>query len=181
MMMIINNSTLALLYADQNVGGSVVYQMMTFTNAGDLVRNGPAYVLSHRTNIIKHVIGCARWDNYKSAIIEIIDNSVEKVALLHTVYVYPRPMGIAGKNMAGGNQIQFGGLWKVPSNQVKLQPGQMYYTNDRGLLVRGGPAGYMHYSFGIMYIRSKEDNSLLNLHNQVGIAISENELLIKWH
>lgn len=180
-MMIVNNASLALLYADQNVGGSVVYQMMTFTNAGDLVKNGPPYVISHRAHLKRHVIGCARWDNYKAAIVEIIDNSVEKLALLHTVYVYPRPIGIAGKNMAGGNQIQFGGLWKVTNQKMKLQPGRMYYTNDRGLLVRGWPAGYAHYSFGIMYVRSREDGSLMNLHNQVGMAVSENEILIKWN
>ena len=180
-MMIINNSTFALLYADQNVGGSVIYQMMTFTNAGDLVRNGPAYVISHRAGLINHIIGCARWDNYKSAIVEIIDNGMEKLALLHTVYVYPRPIGIAGKNMAGKNQIQFGGLWRIPDKSMKLIPGVMYYTNDRGMILRGFPAGYAHRSFGIMYIRSRDDGSLLNLHNQIGMAVSENEILIRWH
>ena len=55
----------------------------------------------------------------------------------------------------------------------------MYYTNDRGMILPGGPAGYMHNDFGVFYVQSRMDNSLLSLQNQIGMAVSESEILIK--
>ena len=187
---IVNRDTFALMWADKNLGGAISYQMVSFNDAGDMVRNGPAYVISHRSRSRKplyHVIGCTGIDHYKSAIIEIVMNEKEETgwAFLHTVYVYPRPIGIAAKNFAGDNQVQFGGLWKVKKDVLKtmkdgkLVPGTMYYTNDRGMILPGGPAGYMDYDFGVFYIQSRMDDSLLSLQNQIGMAISESEILIK--
>ena len=185
---IINRDTFALMYSDQNIGGAVAYQMVTFNNAGDMVKNGPAYIISHWNRshkVLEHIIGCTGVDFYKSALVEIVQSDKGGYAYLHTVYVYPRPIGIAAKNIAGGNQVQFGGLWKVKSDvlkklkQGKLIPGWMYYTNDRGMILPGGPAGYMHWDFGVFYVRSRDDDSLLSLRNQIGMAISENEILIR--
>ena len=185
---IVNRDTFALMWADKNLGGAISYQMVSFNDAGDMVKNGPAYIISHRNRdhrITKHVIGCSGIDNYKSAIVELVQSDGQSLAMLHTVYVYPRPIGIASKNFAGGNQVQFGGLWKVKKDVLKtmrdgkLIPGNMYYTNDRGMILPGGPAGYMHYDFGVFYIQSRMDDSLLSLQNQIGMAISESEILIK--
>ena len=185
---IINQDTFALMYADQNVGGAISYQMVTFNNAGDMVKNGPTYVVSHFGRfheVTKHIIGCSGIDNYKSAIVELVQSDGVSRAYLHTVYVYPRPIGIAAKSVSGGNQVQFGGLWKVKSSvlknlkQGKLVPGWMYYTNDRGMILPGGPAGYMHWDFGVFYVTSRDDDSLLSLRNQIGMAISESEILIR--
>ena len=185
---IVNRDTFALMWADQNIGGAVAYQMVTFNNAGDMVKNGPAYIISHWNRshkVLEHIIGCTGVDFYKSALVEIVQSDKGGYAYLHTVYVYPRPIGIAAKNIAGGNQVQFGGLWKVKSDvlkklkQGKLVPGWMYYTNDRGMILPGGPAGYMHWDFGVFYVRSRDDDSLLSLRNQIGMAISENEILIR--
>ena len=185
---IVNRDTFALMWADKNLGGAISYQMVSFNDAGDMVKNGPAYIISHRNRdhrITKHVIGCSGIDNYKSAIVELVQSDGQSLAMLHTVYVYPRPIGIAAKNFAGGNQVQFGGLWKVKKDVLKtmrdgkLIPGNMYYTNDRGMILPGGPAGYMHYDFGVFYIQSRMDDSLLSLQNQIGMAISESEILIK--
>ena len=187
---IINWKTFALMWADQNVGGAISYQMITFNDAGDMSKRGPAYVVSHRNRrhtIVQHVVGCSGIDEYKSAIVELVQSDTKRFALLHTVYVYPRPIGVAAKNFAGGNQVQFGGLWKVSKEYLKKQregklyPGTMYYCNDRGMILRGFPAGYAHRSFGIFYIESRDDDSLLNLHNQVGMAISESEILLRFH
>ena len=185
---IINQDTFALMWADQNIGGAISYQMVTFNNAGDMVKNGPTYVVSHFGRfheVTKHIIGCSGIDNYKSAIVELVQSDGVSRAYLHTVYVYPRPIGIAAKSFSGGNQVQFGGLWKVKSSvlknlkQGKLVPGWMYYTNDRGMILPGGPAGYMHNDFGVFYVTSRDDDSLLGLHNQIGMAISESEILIR--
>ena len=185
---IVNRDTFALMWADKNLGGAISYQMVSFNDAGDMVKNGPAYIISHRNRdhrITKHVIGCSGIDNYKSAIVELVQSDGQSLAMLHTVYVYPRPIGIASKNFAGGNQVQFGGLWKVKKDVLKtmkdgkLVPGTMYYTNDRGMILPGGPAGYMHNDFGVFYVQSRMDNSLLSLQNQIGMAVSESEILIK--
>lgn len=187
---IINWKTFALMWADQNIGGAISYQMITFNDAGDMSKRGPAYVVSHRNrhhNIVQHFVGCSGVDQYKSAIVELLQTDTKRMAMLHTVYVYPRPIGVANKNIAGGNQVQFGGLWKVSKEYLKKQkegkliPGTMYYCNDRGMILRGFPAGYAHRSFGIFYIISRDDDSLLNLHNQVGMAISESEILLRFH
>lgn len=37
----------------------------------------------------------------------------------------------------------------------------------------------MHWDFGVFYVRSRDDDSLLSLRNQIGMAISENEILIR--
>ena len=185
---IVNRDTFALMWADKNLGGAISYQMVSFNDAGDMVKNGPAYIISHRNRdhrITKHVIGCSGIDNYKSAIVELVQSDGQSLAMLHTVYVYPRPIGIASKTFAGGNQVQFGGLWKVKKDVLKtmkdgkLVPGTMYYTNDRGMILPGGPAGYMHNDFGVFYVQSRMDNSLLSLQNQIGMAVSESEILIK--
>ena len=185
---IVNRDTFALMWADKNLGGAISYQMVSFNDAGDMVKNGPAYIISHRNRdhrITKHVIGCSGIDNYKSAIVELVQSDGQSLAMLHTVYVYPRPIGIAAKNFAGGNQVQFGGLWKVKKDVLKnlrggkLVPGNLYYTNDRGMILPGGPAGYMHNDFGVFYVQSRMDNSLLSLQNQIGMAVSESEILIK--
>ena len=185
---IVNRDTFALMWADKNLGGAISYQMVSFNDAGDMVKNGPAYIISQwnrGTRVWDHVIGCTGIDHYKSALVEIVESDEGGWAFLHTVYVYPRPIGIAAKTFAGGNQVQFGGLWKVKKDVLKtmrdgkLIPGNMYYTNDRGMILPGGPAGYMHYDFGVFYIQSRMDNSLLSLQNQIGMAISESEILIK--
>lgn len=186
----INWTTFAIMWPDQNVGGAITYQLVSFNDAGDMSKRGPAYVVSHRNrdmNVLKHRVGCTYVDMYKSAIVELVQTDTKKYALLHTVYVYPRPIGVASKNLAGRNQVQFGGLWKVSKEFLKKQrggklvPGTMYYTNDRGMILRGFPAGYAHRSFGIFYIVSRDDDSILNLHNQVGMAISETEILLRFH
>ena len=162
--------------------------MVSFNDAGDMVKNGPAYIISQwnrGTRVWDHVIGCTGIDHYKSALVEIVESDEGGWAFLHTVYVYPRPIGIAAKTFAGGNQVQFGGLWKVKKDVLKtmkdgkLVPGPMYYTNDRGMILPGGPAGYMHNDFGVFYVQSRMDNSLLSLQNQIGMAVSESEILIK--
>ena len=185
---IVNRDTFALMWADKNLGGAISYQMVSFNDAGDMVKNGPAYIISQwnrGTRVWDHVIGCTGIDHYKSALVEIVESDEGGWAFLHTVYVYPRPIGIAAKTFAGGNQVQFGGLWKVKKDVLKtmrdgkLVPGTMYYTNDRGMILPGGPAGYMHNDFGVFYVQSRMDNSLLSLQNQIGMAVSESEILIK--
>ena len=57
----------------------------------------------------------------------------------------------------------------------------MYYTNDRGQIIEGLPMGYAHRSFGFNYIISRSDESLVSLSNQVGMAINEKELLLKFY
>ena len=189
-MQIINRRTFAVMWADKNVGGAISYQMVTFNNAGDMKINGPAYVVSQRmrhARISKHYVGCSSVDDYKSFIVELVESNGEQKAYLHTVYVYPRPIGIASKTFAGGNQVQFGGLWKVSKKALarirdgKLKPGRMYYTNDRGQIIEGLPMGYAHRSFGFNYIISRSDESLVSLSNQVGMAINEKELLLKFY
>ena len=189
-MQVINRRTFAVMWADQNVGGALSYQMVTFNNAGDMSVNGPAFVISQRhrhQQVHQHIVGCSGVDDYKSFIVELVQTDREASAYLHTVYVYPRPIGIAAKTFAGGNQVQFGGLWKVSKKALsairsgKLRPGSMYYTNDRGMILEGPPAGYAHRTFGIDYIQSRSDESLLSLSNQVGMAISETELLLKFY
>ena len=184
----INWRTFALMWADQNLGGAISYQMVSFNDAGDMVKNGPAYIISQwnrGTRVWDHVIGCTGIDHYKSALVEIVESDEGGWAFLHTVYVYPRPIGIAAKTFAGGNQVQFGGLWKVKKDVLKnlrggkLVPGNLYYTNDRGMILPGGSAGYMHNDFGVFYIQSREDDSLLSLQNQIGMAISEDEILVR--
>ena len=185
---IVNRDNFALMWADKNLGGAISYQMVSFNDAGDMVKNGPAYIISQwnrGTRVWDHVIGCTGIDHYKSALVEIVESDEGGWAFLHTVYVYPRPIGIAAKTFAGGNQVQFGGLWKVKKDVLKtmkdgkLVPGTMYYTNDRGMILPGGPAGYMHNDFGVFYVQSRMDNSLLSLQNQIGMAVSESEILIK--
>ena len=186
-MQVINRKTFAVMWADKNVGGSISYQMVTFNNAGDMHRNGPAYVIRQRGRGIKtHIVGCSGVDDYKSFIVELVRDSLSSKAFLHTVYVYPRPIGIAAKSFAGGNQVQFGGLWKVSKKALarirdgKLRVGRMYYTNDRGQIIEGLPVGYAHRSFGFNYIISRSDESMVSLSNQVGMAINEKELLLKF-
>lgn len=186
----INMNTFAVMWADQNIGGVLSYQMVTFNNAGDMVKNGPAYVISDRRrqgNVYQHIVGCSSVDFYKSFIVELVQNDSGGVAFLHTVYVYPRPIGIAAKTFAGSNQIQFGGVWKVSDKALalirdkKLKAGRMYYTNDRGMIIEGPPAGYAHRSFGIQYVTSRSDQSLVALGNRVGMAINEKQLLLKFY
>ena len=186
----INRDLFALMWSDQNVGGAISYQLITFNDAGDMSKRGPAYVVSHRNRehtILSYRVGSTYVDDYKTAIVELVQNDTMRFAVLNTVYVYPRPIGVASKSIAGRNQVQFGGLWKVSKEFLKTQkdgklvPGTMYYTNDRGMILRGLPAGYAHRSFGIFYVVSRDDDSLLNLHNQVGMAISENEILLRFH
>lgn len=186
-MTVINRRTFAVMYASQNVGGAISLQMVTFNDAGDMRLNGPTYVVSqpNRYHIVtQHVVGVSQVDEYKTAIVELRVTDMEKMAYLHTLYVYPRPIGVAAKSFAGGNQVQFGGLWKPNSesrNGGRLLPGFMYYTNDRGMIITGmSPAGYAHRSFGTFYITSRSDESLLSTYNQVGIAVSETELLLKF-
>ena len=189
-MQIINQSTFALLWADQNIGGALSYQMVNINDEGDLVKSGPAYVISQRRrsgNVYQHIVGCSSVDFYKSFIVELVQNDQGGAAYLHTVYVYPRPIGIAAKTFAGANQVQFGGVWKVSDKALalirdkKLKPGRMYYTNDRGMILEGPPAGYAHRSFGIQYVTSRSDQSLLALGNRVGMAINEKQLLLKFY
>ena len=185
--LVINRRTFGVLYANDNVGGSISLQMVTFNDAGDMKKNGPAYVVSQHNRwerITNHIVGTTYVDDYKSAIVELTVGRQSRKAYLHTVYVYPRPIGIAAKTFAGGNQVQFGGLWSPNSKQMRggrLLPGFMYYTNDRGMIITGwNPAGYAHSSFGTFYITSRSDESLLSTSNQVGIAISETEILLKF-
>ena len=189
-MQIINMNTFALLWADQNIGGAVSYQMVTFNDAGDMSKTGPTYVISQRRrngNVYQHIIGCSGVDFYKSFIVELVQSDTEASAFLHTVYVYPRPIGIAAKTFAGSNQVQFGGVWKVSDKALalirdkKLKAGRMYYTNDRGMIIEGPPAGYAHRSFGIQYVTSRSDQSLVALGNRVGMAINEKQLLLKFY
>lgn len=186
-MTVINRRTFAVLYASQNVGGAVSLQMVTFNDEGDMRLNGPTYIVSQANRyhrVTKHVVGVSQVDNYKTAIVELRVTEQEQKAYLHTMYVYPRPIGVAVKSFAGGNQVQFGGLWKPNTESRrggKLLPGFMYYTNDRGMIITGfSPAGYAHRAFGTFYITSRSDESLLSTYNQVGIAVSETELMLKF-
>lgn len=186
-MTIINRRTFAVMYATQNLGGALSLQMVTFNDAGDMRLNGPTYIVSQMNRwqrVTQHVVGVSQVDNYKTAIVELCVGNRESKAYLHTLYVYPRPIGVAVKSFAGGNQVQFGGLWKPNTESRrggKLLPGFMYYTNDRGMIITGfSPAGYAHRAFGTFYITSRSDESILSTYNQVGIAVSETELMLKF-
>ena len=43
----------------------------------------------------------------------------------------------------------------------------------------GRPYGYNHAEFGSFYVDAWRDRQLCALHNQIGIAVSEKELLIR--
>lgn len=87
-------------------------------------------------------------------------------------------MGITTNRGGKEKYIQFNGVYTFASNSdVTLKPGYTYYTNGRGELVQGRPYGYNHAEYGTFYVDTGAE--ICALHNQIGVAVGEKELLIR--
>ena len=97
---------------------------------------------------------------------------------LNIGYHYAYPVGITTNRGGKEKYIQFNGVYTFPdSSSVSLKPGYTYYTNSEGDLVRGRPYGYNHAEYGTFYVDTGSE--ICALHNQIGIAVSEKQLLIR--
>ena len=88
------------------------------------------------------------------------------------------PVGITTSRGKTSKYIQVHGVYKY-TDGTKLVLGYTYYTNSKGALVRGRAYGWNHAEFGSYYVVSNVTYEICALHNQIGIAVSEKELLIR--
>ena len=100
-----------------------------------------------------------------------------KYSSLNIGYHYAYPVGITTNRGGKDKYIQFNGVYTFTDGAVTLRAGYTYYTNSKGELVRGRAYGYNHAEYGTFYVDAGTE--LLALHNQIGIAVSETELLIR--
>ena len=172
----------SLAYPDAAAHGSLAIGIIELTSTGDLVRSSPEFMVSkpsfpHDSDEIFFDV-CNGGRSGRFIIAESHRRSSGNSASLHIGTYGPRPVGIVRKNLFGSSEIQFAGTFTFDTSKVKLQPGYMYYTDANGALYRGRPAGFAHREFGAFYVQT-EDHNILSLHNQIGMAVSERELLIK--
>ncbi|KAK8797400.1 hypothetical protein WA158_004608 [Blastocystis sp. Blastoise] len=171
---------LALTYSDASAHGSLAMGMVELTSAGDLVKTGPEFIITRPqrgTTVSDWYFDTCMTAPWRFVIVESQVNNQGSYSTMHIGSYGPRPVGVVTKSLFGKSLVQFAGTVGV-SNQ-KLTPGYMYYTNENGELLRGRPAGFAHREFGAFYVSN--GNYLLSLHNQVGIAVSESELLLKFY
>ena len=172
----------SLAYPDAAAHGSLAIGIIELTSTGDLVRSSPEFMFSkpsfpHDSDEIFFDV-CNGGRSGRFVIAESHRRNSGNSASLHIGTYGPRPVGIVRKNLFGSSEIQFAGTFTFDTSKVKLQPGYMYYTDANGALYRGRPAGFAHREFGAFYVQT-EDHNILSLHNQIGMAVSERELLIK--
>ena len=169
---------LALTYSDSASHGSLVLGMIELTPSGTLTRASTDFVLdrpsreSTRNEFHYDTCAGAPW---RFVTVESYVNDTKAITRLHVGSYMPRPVGIVTKNLIGTSMIQFAGTVFIPQ---PLTPGYMYYGDDNGKLKRGRPAGFAHREFGAFYVVD-DDNNVLSLHNQIGVALNEHEILIK--
>ena len=175
---ILTPTRLAITYSSSASHGSLVLGMIELTRAGTLTRASIDYVIdrpSRESTRNEFQYDTCRGAPWRFVTVESFVNDTKAITRLHVGSYLPRPVGVVTKNLLGSSMIQFAGTVYVPQT---LRPGYMYYGDDNGKLRRGRPAGFAHREFGAFYVVD-DNNDILSLHNQIGIALSDHELLIK--
>ena len=175
---ILTPTRLAITYSSSASHGSLVLGMIELTRAGTLTRASIDYVIdrpSRESTRNEFQYDTCRGAPWRFVTVESYVNDTKAITRLHVGSYMPRPVGVVTKNLLGSSMIQFAGTVYIPQT---LRPGYMYYGDDNGKLRRGRPAGFAHREFGAFYVVD-DNNDILSLHNQIGIALSDHELLIK--
>ena len=177
-MRILSDRRFGVMFPDASANGNLMGER---TDNNDITRIGSNFVVARngrrQSGSFQFAVGAVDWSRFVLVDSYTVgDNSYSSVNVgYHLAY----PVGITTDRSKSSKYIQFHGVYKYTSNSVTLVPGYTYYTNSKGGLVKGRPYGYNHAEFGQFYVISSETYEICALHNQIGIAVSEKELLIR--
>lgn len=177
---VLNRDSFAVFYKDDAID-SLVMVMCEISESNDIVVVSPNYVVSRPRNFMgrsEYAYDLCEIGMGDFAIVEYQSTEMEKTVMIHRGDVRPRPFGVVAKVNKKSLMIQFAGIFKVPGSK-KFTPGRAILTNSKGDLVEGDPYGYANRNFGNFYVVSKEDNSILNGNNVVGVAVSRKKVYMK--
>ena len=178
---ILSDRRFGVMFPDASANGNLIFMMGERTDNNDITRVGSNFVIARngrrQSGTFTFAVGAVDWSRFVLVDSYIMgDNSYSSVNVgYHLAY----PVGITTDRSKSSKYIQFHGVYKYNSLSKALVPGYTYYTNSKGELIRGRPYGYNHAEFGQFYVVSSETYEICALHNQIGIAVSEKELLIR--
>lgn len=176
---ILSHDRFGVVFPDASNNGNLIFMMGERTETNDMQRVGSNFVIA-RNNPRKNgyfwfAVAPIDWNHF--VIVDSFELGDFKYATANIGYHLAYPVGLTSDKSS--KHIQFHGVFKYKDSKVKLVPGYVYYTNSMGRLIRGSPYGYNHAEFGNFYVVSRWTREICALHNQIGIAVSEKELLIR--
>ena len=176
---ILSHDRFGIVFPDASNNGNLIFMMGERTANNDMQRIGSNFIIA-RNNPKKQgyfwfAVAPIDWNHF--VIVDSFDNNEGNYATANVGYHLAYPVGLTSDRSS--KHIQFHGVFKYKDPKMKLVPGYVYYTNSMGRLIRGSPYGYNHGEFGNFYVVSRWTREICALHNQIGIAVSEKELLIR--
>lgn len=181
-MRILSHNRFGVFFPDASNNGNLVFMMGERSSNNDITRAGANFVVARkgwRRHTGSFYFSIAAIDFQTFSLLDYYVSDDRKYSSLAIGYHMAYPIGITTDRDSKAKYIQFNGVYKFTDSKIKLVPGYTYYTNSNGGIVRGRPYGYNHAEFGSFYVDSWETQELCALHNQIGIAVSEKELLIR--
>ena len=179
-MRILSHRRFGVFFPDASYNGNLIFMMGELTSNNDITRVGANFVVARKERgdygaYFYYTIAPISFSRF--ALLDFYKGNSQNYYSLAIGYHLAYPVGITTDRSSKAKYIQFNGVYKVP--HTKLIPGRTYYTNSKGDLVAGRPYGYNHAEFGSFYVDDRTTQQVMALHNQIGIAVSETELLIR--
>ena len=180
-MRILSDRRFGVFFPDASYNGNLIFMMGELTATNDLTRVGSNFVVARKfpgdkgSSNFYYSIAAVNWHSF--CLLDYYNGENQKYAALNMGYHLAYPVGITTDRSSKHKYIQFNGVYKL--THQKLIPGRTYYTNSHGDFVAGRPYGYNHAEFGQFYVDDRETHQVMALHNQIGIAVTEHELLIR--
>lgn len=176
---ILNSSQFGVCFPDRSAGGSIVYMMGELSPNGDLNRIGANMMISRQggNDEDSFYFDLAAWTTNRAVIIESFKYNDQPVALVNIGENVATPLGIAVSMPGKSYEVQTSGVYTFKNK--KLERGYTYYTDAKGEIFRGDYYGYDYSEFGVFYITPRNAKRILSVANQIGVAVSETELLIR--
>lgn len=180
-MRILSDRRFGVFFPDASYNGNLIFMMGELTSNNDITRVGANFVIARKergdrgSSSFYYSIAAISWNRF--ALLDYYESDRQKYSVVNIGYHMAYPVGITTDRSTKHKYIQFNGVIKL--THQKLIPGRTYYTNSKGEFVAGRPYGHNHAEFGSFYVDDRETNQVMALHNQIGIAVSETELLIR--
>lgn len=181
-MRILSHSRFGVFFPDASNNGNLVFMMGERSSNNEITRAGANFVVARKSRKQQgglFYFSIAAIDYKRFTLLDYFVSNSRKYSSLSIGYHMAYPIGITTSRDSKAKYIQFNGVYTFTDAKTKLVPGYTYYTNSNGGIIMGRPYGYNHAEFGSFYVDAWRDSQLCALHNQIGIAVSEKELLIR--
>lgn len=172
-----------LYYSDFADCAATALSIVDITPAGDLQLFGPEFIIappSLQRDISYYWTNLAPSGHERFFVMESLTvrkGKEEPHASIHVGEIYNAPLGVVSEVTSTGATVVVDGVMEIKNK--KLVPGKEYMGNSNGQIVEGDYVGEMNRDSYPFYTNQLGKTQVLTTKNQIGFAISEQELFVR--